>query len=188
MVYGLRSEQLAQAKMRALFEEQGRSDAVRLLDENPVTLEGPLPPAYDAARDAYMHGLGLGTTRDMRSVEREIFLASWLSRDYTIAEKLAYWRGKFWSKRLLWRDAMMTDLRTQIRELPLPAYFLHGRHDYTVAYPLTREFVGQLQAPIKGFYTFEGSAHTPLFEEPERVLEILRGDVRTGTTSRADPP
>ena len=187
MVYGLLSEQLAQAYMLAKFRENGNAQAVRLLEANPITLNNPLPPAYDAARDSYMHGLGIGTTRDMKSVEKDIFLDSWLSHDYTLSEKVNYWRGKLRSKSLLWRAAMMTDLRPQITELKLPVYFLHGAYDYTVAYPLTREFVAQLKAPLKGFYTFAQSAHSPLFEEPDKVVRILREDVLLGTATLADP-
>ena len=186
MVYGLKSEQLAQEYMLAKLRENGNTKAVRLLEANPVTLTDPLPPAYDAARDGLMHGLGIGTTRDMRSVETGVFLASWLSRDYTLGEKMNYWRGKFWSKSLMWKANMMTGLRQQITELKLPAYFVHGAYDYTVAYPLTREFAAQLKAPVKGFYTFEQSAHTPLFEEPERVVKILREDMLAGTNNLAD--
>lgn len=34
-------------------------------------------------------------------------------------------------------------------------------------------------SPIKRFYTFERSAHSPLFEEPEQVCTIMRRDVLT---------
>jgi pimeloyl-ACP methyl ester carboxylesterase len=187
IVYGLKSEQLAQAYMLTRFKESGNADAVRLLEANPVTLTSPLPPAYDAARDGYMHSLGIGTTRDMKSIESGVFLASWFSRDYTLGEKINYWRGKFWSKSLMWKANMMTDLIPQIAELKLPAYFLHGAYDYTVAYPLTKEFATQLKAPLKGFYTFAQSAHTPLFEEPDKVVTMLREDVLTGSNHLADP-
>jgi pimeloyl-ACP methyl ester carboxylesterase len=122
----------------------------------------------------------------MQSIEVGVFLASWFSRDYTLGEKVNYWRGKFWSKGLMWKANMMTDLRPQITELKLPVYFLHGRSDYTVAYPLTREFAARLKAPLKGFYTFEHSAHTPLFEEPDQVVKVLREDVLAGTIRLAD--
>ena len=39
---------------------------------------------------------------------------------------------------------------------------------------------------MKGFYTFEQSAHSPLFEEPERMREIMREDVLTGSKGLAD--
>ena len=186
IVFGLRSEQLAQEYMLAKFTENGNMQAIQLLRANPVTLTEPLPPAYDAARDGLMHSLGIGTTRDMKSVETDVFLASWFSRDYTLSEKINYWRGKFWSKSLMWQANMMTDLRQQITELNLPVYFFHGANDYTVAYPLTKEFMSQLKAPVKGLYTFEQSAHTPLFEEPEKLVRILREDVLAGSNRYAD--
>ena len=39
----------------------------------------------------------------------------------------------------------------------------------------------------KGFYTFKQSAHSPLFEEPEKMREIVRADVLTGSKGLADP-
>jgi hypothetical protein len=45
-----------------------------------------------------------------------------------------------------------------------------------------------LDAPVKGFYTFEESAHSPMFEEPERTISILLDDVLNGTNDLADRP
>ncbi len=59
-------------------------------------------------------------------------------------------------------------------------YFISGRHDYTVSYALAKNYFDQIEAPVKGFYTFEHSAHSPLFEEPEKFGEILRANVLTG--------
>ena len=58
---------------------------------------------------------------------------------------------------------------------------------YTVSYPLAKSYYERLVAPVKGFYTFEHSAHSPLFEEPARMREIVRADVLTGSRSLADP-
>lgn len=62
-----------------------------------------------------------------------------------------------------------------------------GTHDYTVSYPLAKAYFDRLEAPVKGFYTFERSAHSPLFEEPRRMREILIADVLTGSARLADP-
>jgi pimeloyl-ACP methyl ester carboxylesterase len=186
MVYGLKSEQLAHAYMLATFKENGNTAAVRLLEANPVTLTGPLPAAYDAVRDDYMHGLGIGTTRKMKSVITGVFLPSWLSRVYTLGEKINLWRGKFSSKRILWESAQSTDLTPKVTELKLPVYFFEGKYDYTCNYALAKSYFEQLKAPRKGFYTFENSAHTPLFEEPEKAQKILRADVLAGRNSLAD--
>ncbi len=64
--------------------------------------------------------------------------------------------------------------------------FFHGKYDYTVSYPLARAYLDTLQAPIKGFYTFENSAHSPMFEEPDRMRQILQEDVLVGMNLLAD--
>jgi hypothetical protein len=51
---------------------------------------------------------------------------------------------------------------------------------------LAKEYFDQLKAPIKGFYTFEQSAHSPLFEEPEKMGHILQEDVLVGMNNLAN--
>jgi len=65
-------------------------------------------------------------------------------------------------------------------------YFLHGRRDYTVSYTEARAYYDLLDAPMKGFYTFEHSAHSPMFEEPDRMREIMTHDVLRGANGHAD--
>lgn len=36
------------------------------------------------------------------------------------------------------------------------------------------DYFDKLDAPVKGLYTFEESAHSPVFEEPEKMLDVLR--------------
>ena len=160
---------------------------VRKLEAAPVTGTDPLPPAWLSVRDEVMHSLGIGTTRDMRSVVSGIFLPSWQCREYTLGEKVDLWRGKFFSQNIL-RDKMFaTDLTQQVTELKLPVYFFHGRYDYTCSYTEAKAYFEQLKAPTKGFYTFEQSADSPIFEEPARMREILREDALTGARNLADP-
>jgi pimeloyl-ACP methyl ester carboxylesterase len=140
-------------------------------------------------RDPYMHGAGIGTTRQMKSVVSGLFLPSFQFPEYTLAEKINLWRGKFYSRSSdfsLWDKMQATDLADVVTELKIPVYFLEGRYDYTCAYPLARDYFDQLEAPVKGFYTFENSAHSPMFEEPQRTVEILLTDVLAGSNSLAD--
>ena len=71
-------------------------------------------------------------------------------------------------------------------ELNLPVYFFEGIYDYTCSYEEAKLYFQQLKAPVKGFYTFQESAHSPMFEEPATVLRILRADVLAGLTNLAD--
>jgi hypothetical protein len=59
-------------------------------------------------------------------------------------------------------------------------------HDYTCSYTEAKSYFEKLKASVKGFYTFEKSAHSPMFEEPAKVQKILPRDVLTATNSLAD--
>ncbi|MGL4236437.1 alpha/beta fold hydrolase [Tabrizicola sp.] len=177
----LESERLAYDYMLAAFRAQGNADMVRKLEAAPYEATIPLPGAYMALRDAAIHTAGIGTTRDMRSVISGIFVPSWLDPEYTLQEKLGIWRGKWSSSSVqLWNEVLKTDIRVEVPKLDVPVYFLHGRHDYTTSYALAKAYLQQLEAPVKGFYTFEESAHSPNFEEPERTRAILISDVLAG--------
>ena len=185
----IQSEQLAYQYALAFYKENGNTDMVRRLEAARPTMTVPLPVAYESMRDEYMHGAGIGTTRDMKSVITGIFLPSWQFREYTLTEKINLWRGKFFSRSRsfsLWDKMQITDLTQQVTKLEIPVYFLHGLYDYTCAYPLAKAYFEKLEAPVKGFYTFEQSAHSPMFDEPEKVQQILREDVLAGMNSLAD--
>lgn len=183
----LKSEKLAYDYMLAQFKANGNTKMVRKLEAAPVTMTGGIPDAYRALRDPAMHTLGIGTTHEMDSVITGIFLPSLQSHDYTLGEKINMWRGKATSGiASLWGEIITTDLSEQLTEIPLPVYFFSGIYDYTCNYTLSKEYLAKLHAPVKGFYTFAHSAHSPFFEEPDRTLKILREDVLAGENNLAD--
>jgi pimeloyl-ACP methyl ester carboxylesterase len=186
MAYQLKSENLAYEYMLERYREIGNTKMVRQLEAAPVTMTPPLPASYMLVRDKAMHGLGVGTTRDMKSVITGVFLASWLFPEYTLSEKMSLWRGKFLSDKVLLDKMIATDLTKQVVELDVPVYFFHGKYDYTASYPLTKSYFRKLKAPLKGFYTFEQSAHSPIFEEPVKMQQIIENDVLAGKNSLAD--
>jgi pimeloyl-ACP methyl ester carboxylesterase len=187
MSYQLQSECLAYDYMVREFKARGSKRAVRRLQGARVTLTGGIPPAYVRFRDQAMHRLGIGTMRNMRSLLTGLVLPSFQFREYTLTEKVNLWRAKAGSGiSVLWNEMIATDLRRSVADLHTPIYFLHGRHDYTVNYALARSYFDAIKAPMKGFYTFDGSAHSPMFEEPRRFGQILREDVLAGQTDLAD--
>jgi len=178
MTYQLKSERLAYEYMLKVFKENGNDEMVRKLKASPVTMTGGTPDAYLKIRDTAMHSLGIGTTHDMHSVITGIFLPSLMCKDYTLKEKVNMWLGKSHSGvSVLWNEMLSTNLTTQVTELEIPVYFFEGIYDYTVSYTLAKDYFETLQAPIKGFYTFEQSAHSPIFEEPDKVRQIILEDV-----------
>jgi Predicted hydrolases or acyltransferases (alpha/beta hydrolase superfamily) len=97
------------------------------------------------------------------------------NREYMLKEKFQIWQGKAFSKRSMlneeFRQANLSDLVTR---LEIPVIFFSGVYDYTVNYHLSEIYLEEIKAPKKHFYLFEDSAHSPIFEEPEAVLAILK--------------
>lgn len=183
----LESERLAYEHMLQQFREKRNKDMVQELEAALVTMTGGTPEAYLDVRDKGMHSLGIGTTHDMKSVITGLFLPSLIFREYTLREKVNLWRAKFSSGvSILWDTVIATDLSKDLPELDLPIYFFHGIYDYTVNYTVAKDYFEKLKAPVKGFYTFEQSAHSPIFEEPEKARKILQEDVLVGVNSLAD--
>jgi pimeloyl-ACP methyl ester carboxylesterase len=186
MVHQLTSERLFYEYALGRFRQAGNRRMVRKLQAAPVSMTA-VPAGYLAVRDKAMHSLGAGTMHDMSSHIRGVFLASLGSPRYTMGEKISLWHGKFSSGvSALWDEILAADLADRVPELALPAYFFHGAYDYTVSYQLAKDYAGRLKAPLKGFYTFGRSAHSPIFEEPQKARKIMREDVLAGANSLAD--
>ena len=189
VTHQIESERIAYDYALAEYRRRDDERMVAKLNAAPPSNVGPLPREYERLRDAYMHGIGIGTTGEMESVITGILLPSLRFPEYTLCEKLNLWRGKVQSRSpeyALWEPMLVTDLRTAVPKLEVPAYFFHGRYDYTCAYPLALDYYESIEAPAKGFYTFGDSAHTPVFEEPEKALSVLIDDVLNATTLGAD--
>ncbi len=183
----LKSEKLAYDYMLQQFKANGNAGMVRKLEAAPVTMEGGVPAAYRVVRDDAMHSLGIGTIHTMDSVITGVFVPSWRSPAYTFGEKANLWRGKAQAGiSILWDTMVTTDLSQQVTQFAIPVYFLEGVYDYTCNYELAKDYFGKIKAPIKGFYSFEQSAHSPVFEEPEKVHKILQEDILVGTNNLAD--
>ena len=183
----LKSERLAYEYMLEKYRGNGNTKMVRKLEAAPVTMTEGITDAYCILRDPAMHSLGIGTTHNMRSVISGIFLPSLLCPEYTLLEKVNMWRGKSRSGiSILWKNISTTDLSRQVPELKLPVYFFEGIYDYTCSYTEAKSYFEKLKAPLKGFYTFEQSAHSPLFEEPKKMIKILREDVLAELNNLSD--
>ena len=139
-------------------------------------------------RDRSMHELGIGTMHKMQSVFRDIFLPVWTCKAYTIREKINIWKSKFFfmPKTNLINELIKTDFASMVPKLDIPIYFFSGKYDLTVNVGLSKEYFMKLDAPLKGFYTFDNSAHSPLFEEPLLVRSIIEKDVLNNKNTLQD--
>lgn len=182
------SEMLAYEYMLEQYKILRNNEIVKKLEEVSISEEGLVSYPDLSLRDAAMHRLGIGTTHNMNSVVTGVFLPIMQSQSYTLSEKINIWRAKAFlsNSTNLFEELYSTDLTVKISQVEIPVYFLSGIYDYTVSYKLSKDYFENLQAPVKGFYTFEQSAHSPLFEEPKKFLQILKEDVLNGATNLAD--
>ncbi len=188
MVNQRASEKEAYDEMLRFFEQQGDKGMVRRLRRAPVLSQGDIPRAYLAVRDKAMHRSGVGTMHTMRSVFTGLFIPSLFFREYSFADKVKLWRAKASAGlSVISEEILATDLSQKINRLDVPFYVFHGSMDRTVSYALSKIYFQQVQAPIKGFYTFAGSAHCPLFEEPGKMAQILIRDVLKRENGLSDP-
>ncbi len=175
------SEKLAYAYLLEQYELQGNERMVEKLLKYPVTEdETYVKPFFKSlVRDQAMHQLGVGTMRNMKSVERDVVVPVMMSKAYTLKEKINLWQSKFsFIKQTKLADEVIdTDLTMKVTKLEIPVYFFSGVYDLTVNHDLSKAYLLQLEAPVKGFYSFENAAHSPNFEEPERMMEIIRRDI-----------
>jgi pimeloyl-ACP methyl ester carboxylesterase len=95
-------------------------------------------------------------------------------REYTLKDKINYMKGMKFTLNHFWNLVMKSDLFQDIPSQKIPVYIMQGKYDYQTVYSVAKEYFDSLQAPKKKFYTFENSAHSPIFEEPEKFEKILK--------------
>ncbi|WP_304519370.1 alpha/beta fold hydrolase [Clostridium estertheticum] len=174
----MESEKTAYEYMIKYYNAKGDKKTVKKLEATPIETMDGLSDAYKKIRDDVMHRAGIGTTHKMESVVSGIFMPVMRSNEYTLREKINIWRGKaFSNSTVLNKELYSTDLSKTITKLDIPVYFFSGIYDYTVNYSLSEAYLKKLSAPVKGFYLFKESAHSPIFEEPKKVVHIMREDV-----------
>ena len=184
------SERRAYKFMLDQYSSIGNSKMVAEFKKFPILEDDSflLPYFNSVLRDKSMHELGIGTMHNMKSIIKGVFFPVWTCRAYTIREKFNIWYSKFsFVNRSNLREQIINlDVTNSVHKLDVPVYFLSGKFDLTVNCDLSKEYLTKLECPVKGFYTFDNSAHCPIFEEPGRFLEILTQDVLNQTAILAD--
>ena len=135
-----------------------------------------------AARATQLYHAYIGMAQITRQSESERIAYKYMIERYNI------WVSKFRviKKARFVDELFVLDIPTLVPKLEIPVYFFSGKYDLTVNIDSSKAYLKKLEAPVKGFYTFDQSAHSPLFEEPERCVEIMVSDVINGETNLSD--
>lgn len=123
----------------------------------------------------------------MKNIATALFLPSLYFSEYTLSEKFYLWYGKSKSGvHQIWNEMMQTNLSDIKHDFKIPVYFFHGIYDHTCSYKLAKKYFDKINAPVKGFYTFDLSAHSPVLEETEKMNRISINDIKNLRTELAD--
>ena len=136
------------------------------------------PPYSAAAKMVQGKWLGsfLGVVRGMRLWPFvRIMLAG---PEASIFDMLNILRGMQFSQNTMWAEVSLLDLTSAVPALPMPVFFVLGRHDHVIAAETSAAYFEILKAPSKRLIWFEESAHEPPFEEPSKfnrtMVEVVR--------------
>ena len=184
------SEKMAYKYMLEQYTAIGNKKRIDELKKYPVFASDSNIISYykSSIRDKFMHELGIGTMHKMTSVFWDIFIPVWTCKAYTLKEKINIWKSKFsfYPKSNLINEMLETNFSAGVPSIQIPVYFFSGKYDLTVNIDLSKAYLTKINAPLKGFYTFQNSAHSPLFEEPALVRKIIETDILNGKNSLAD--
>ncbi|MGM0110285.1 alpha/beta fold hydrolase [Enterococcus sp. DIV0187] len=175
-----KSEKLAYQYMVDQYRSQKNEKMLKKMEDCPILTSKAAYNDYFSSdlRDEAMHDLGVGTTRKMKSVFSGIFFPSLRCKLYNPIERINIWRGKkLLNDAPVLKDVAKFNAFTDVPKLTIPIYFFGGKYDYTCAYSLQKDYFQAIQAPKKKFYTFQNSAHSPLYEESDRAIGIIERDV-----------
>ena len=164
--------------MKAEFDKTGNKKAfkkmnklVTVSDDGKVTIKNR---KIFAKWEKVLLSAGCATTREMRSDAKDIFFKQLSAKCYTPREKINYWKGKILCSKSVYRNYYSDAEKPCL----IPVYFFSGYYDYTCPPTLAKELLDKLEAPEKSFYTFYNSAHSPLWEENDLVIEAMLEHVR----------
>ena len=124
-----------------------------------------------------MNRYGIGMTHTERLNNFRMGRKILFFRGYTFSEKLNYIRGMSFSIEHLWDNVIDVNLFESSTSFQVPIFIIHGKWDYQVSYTLAREWLEKIEAPEKGFFSFENSAHMPNMDEPENFVQVVRNIV-----------
>jgi pimeloyl-ACP methyl ester carboxylesterase len=96
-----------------------------------------------------------------------------VSPEYTLADRVSYFRGILGSMRLLWPELSRVDLFQSVPELRVPVFFMEGRSDWESPHDIAERYFDAIKAPSKELIWFDRSAHLPNSEERDLFNQVM---------------
>jgi pimeloyl-ACP methyl ester carboxylesterase len=104
---------------------------------------------------------------------RDIFKSIFSAPEYSLVDKINFFKGSLFSVKHMHQELLKTDLRKLVKKVEIPVYFFLGKYDYSAPFELAENYFHMLEAPEKEIVWFEQSGHMPHYEETELYYEQL---------------
>jgi pimeloyl-ACP methyl ester carboxylesterase len=102
---------------------------------------------------------------------------AFLPKEYSLLDSLRAVRGALKGTNEVYPQLVNLDLERDIPQVDVPVFFVAGRHDYIHVQDIAHRYYQSLKAPVKRFYWFEHSGHYPCYQEPERLMQLMRSEI-----------
>ncbi|MET0281416.1 MAG: alpha/beta hydrolase [Steroidobacteraceae bacterium] len=165
------NERVGMARTLQIARERGDAEAVRAIEAlRPYPDAGPFTIAQADGWRKWANAYG--SLAGQRPDADFYFNSTRLSPLYTAADRESWSQGSTFTVTHLWPRLADVSFAATAR-LDVPVVLLLGRLDSTTPSSIAAQWLGRLEAPLKGVCWFENSGHLPMVEEPGRVLATL---------------
>lgn len=148
-------------------ERAGNKRAVKQLSGiRPENGRYPSDKAMMIQRN-YLAKFGGGTYKKREGMFRSLLLPLLKTPEYKLRDIPKYAKGGLYLSKTLWNDVVAVSFQ-DVSALSVPLIVTQGAHDYNTPTKIAEDWFSRVQAPFKKWITFEESAHSPIFEEPEK--------------------
>ena len=118
-------------------------------------------------------GSRYGKERSVVDLAKQVLLC----KEFTIADKLTFNKAVNFSMIHLYESMIQKNPCDELTEQQVPVFIFQGIHDHQTDFVVAKDYFDHLKAPLKRFYAFEHSSHSPHVEEYDAFEKIVRMDV-----------
>ena len=104
----------------------------------------------------------------------ELLRSALVTPEFAWPNVKAFLQGSSFSAKALWSEQQQYDAFSKHKSIDAPIFLVVGRHDRVISPNIGVQYLESLDAPLKEIHWFEDSAHSPLFEEPQKFNSLVK--------------
>ena len=150
-------------------KRRGNREALR---ELTALGEPPYPIASIMTQRKWLEEFGGGSFHKPTSLP-SLMWQSFGASEMTLLDGVYFKAGADFSLNALAKENAGVDWWSHARKFKMPVFIVSGRFDHNTDADLQKAWFDRIEAPAKTHQWFEHSAHSPLFEEPDRFNRFM---------------